>query len=105
MIVLNSYLIPPRQDSFAKRVVGQAYDEDKKEFLDFYVDLMQVELNMLYKGDISLIEILDNCIVGKPNHSIEKTKPEDIETLLKLEKVKFLLKPYLREDILNNLGI
>lgn len=85
--------------------MGRLYDEDKREFLDITVGLSQVEINMLYKGDILLSEIVDNCIVGKPNHNIVKTKPGDVEALLKEEYIKERLKTYLREDKLNNLGI
>jgi hypothetical protein len=108
MIILNSALVPGKTNSdltHYKVVIGRVYDEVKREFLDFTANLSPAEVGMLYKGDILLNEIVDNCLVGKDGHSIYKTKSEDIDTLMKEDYIKERLKPYLREDRLGELGI
>lgn len=60
----------------------------KSKFINFSATLSPVEVGMLYKGDILVSEIVQNCLLSKPRHSSSDASKDEIDILMKDEIIK-----------------
>lgn len=71
---------------------GIVYDKDERVFVKFKVDLLPVEKGMLYKGDILITEIIDNCFLNKKRHSTANVSNAEFEILMSDNRIINLIK-------------
>ena len=108
IIILNTRIIKPHPVNDMDQYhlfLGFIYDTDKRQFISFRADLSNAEVGMLYKGDILIGEIFENCLIPKPLHSSSISTDEEIELLMSDSSISDMVKPYLREEKLKGLGI
>jgi hypothetical protein len=108
MIFIKSMVIKPhpvQPMSDPHLFVGVVYDDENRKFISFRAELSPVEVGMLYKGDILVGEIVENCFLNKPNHSISNTPLDEIDSIISDSLYKEQLKPYLRDNTLTDLGL
>lgn len=58
------------------------------KFINFSATLSPVEVGMLYKGDILVSEIVQNCLLSKPRHSSSDSTKDEINILMEDEIIK-----------------
>lgn len=96
MILINCSIFSEGTSSPA--MMGVIFLEDKNEFWEFKKIPSRSEFQDLSDGKIKILDLIGNSLTNK----LTKFK---CEKLLKEEHVKEILKDYLREDKLNNLGL
>ena len=108
MVIIKSMVIRPHPVmpiSDPHECVGVVYDDKNRKFISFRAELSPAEVGALYKADILIGEIVENCFLNKPNHSISNTPLDEIESIMNDSLYKEQLKPYLRDNTLTDLGL
>lgn len=67
-------------------ITGTIFKNSK--FINFSANLSPVEVGMLYKGDILVSEIVQNCLLSKPRHSSSDSTKDEINILMEDEIIK-----------------